>query len=131
MIATARISANTIRPTTAVPRRQKSPTSRRHGASRAVEGGRKAKDRLATSLICSSFALALIPQAAIVGIDRNLILPRETSRVTQQEPKAGVLRSSIGGPIGIHGRGRVIVSLQRLLCSARIASYFNSGTPSD
>jgi phosphate transport system permease protein len=36
------------------------------GASRAVEGGRKSKDRLATSLVCSSFGLALVPLGTLL-----------------------------------------------------------------
>jgi phosphate transport system permease protein len=36
------------------------------GASRAAEGTRKAKDRLATSLVCSAFALALIPLGTLL-----------------------------------------------------------------
>ncbi len=73
--------------------------------------------------------VGLNSKSAKIGVDRGLIMIFEASRVTQEEPEFRVLRSRLGGSLGIRNRSGEIVSLQRILRRSGLAGNVDAGSP--
>jgi phosphate transport system permease protein len=87
------------------------------GTSRAVEGGRKAKDRLATSLVCSSFVLALIPLGTLLWK-----VVSEGAPVISTQFLTYSMRNVVGGGGGIYHAlmGTLIITALTALMSVPV-----------
>ena len=65
-------------------------------------------------------------KTALVGVYRNLIAASHSSRVSVQEPKIRILRSSFRGLFGKGDRGGVVSPFQRIFRSVSLAGHFNA-----
>ena len=66
-------------------------------------------------------------QDVLISLQRLVILAGQAGGVTQVQPQACVLRSSVGSSLGVYKRQAWVAALHRILSGAVFSSHFEAG----